>query len=149
MFGFTSIIALLIWFNSNVIVSHIEPKNVNWYQFHSLDDESLIDIAKANNYTQPQDVLITVKFKENSLFRVIRFKLDCPYNCRKHGFTEYSNMKLLGKTNSDDAFSGIMDSHRSNYFLLQNPKPVIEVLILLRSLSNDDPIHPFKMFFLL
>jgi len=149
LFGFTSIIALLIWFNSNVIVSHIEPKSVNWYQFHSLDDESLIDIAKANNYTQPQDVLITVKFKENSLFRVIRFKLDCPYNCRKHGFTEYSNMKLLGKTNSDDAFSGIMDSHRSNYFLLQNPKPVIEVLILLRSLSNDDPIHPFKMFFLL
>jgi hypothetical protein len=142
LFGFTAIIALLIWFNSNVIVSHIEPKSVNWYQFHSLDDESLIDIAHANNFTQPEDILIKVKFKENTLFRVIRFNLDDVY-------ARYSNMRLLGKTNSNDAFVRIMDSHRSNYFLLQNPKPINEALILLRSLSNDDPIRPYKMFFLL
>jgi hypothetical protein len=142
LFGFTSIIALLIWFNSNVIVSHIEPKSVNWYQFHSLDDESLIEIAHSNNFTQPEDIFIKVKFKENTLFRVIRFKLDNVY-------ARYSNMRLLGKTNSNDTFVRIMDSHRSNYFLLQNPKPINEALILLRPLSNDDPIHPYKMFFLL
>ena len=141
LFGFTSIIALLIWFNSNVIVSHIEPKSVNWYQFHSLDDESLIDIAHANNYTQPQDVLITVKFNENTLFRVIRFKLD-------DVFTRYSNMRLLGKTNSNEEFKTIMDSHRSNYFLLQKPQSIIEVLILLRAQSDDVPIYPLKVFFL-